>query len=44
MSATNRTEDLNAKVCEEASSCAIGDTCGRAQAGAVGSQQGEAAK
>jgi hypothetical protein len=31
MSATNRMEDFNVKVCEEASSCAIGDTCGGGQ-------------
>jgi hypothetical protein len=44
MSATNRTEDSNVKVCEEASSYTIGDTCGRGQAGATGREQGEAAK
>jgi hypothetical protein len=44
MSATNRTEDFNVKVCEEASSCAIRGTCGHGQADAIGCSQGEAAK
>ncbi len=44
MSATNRMEYFNVKVCEEASRCTIGDTCSRCEAGPVSHPQGEAAK
>jgi Protein of unknown function (DUF3489) len=44
MSATNRTEDLNVKVSEGASDCAISNTSDRGQAGRIGRPQGEGTK